>query len=42
LQVFFYLTKKKQSYNLIYAAVAEEEISGEKRHEKFVGRATPE
>ena len=30
LQVFFYLTKKKQSYNLIYAAVAEEEISGEK------------
>jgi acetylornithine deacetylase len=30
LQVFFYLTQKKQSYNLIYAAVAEEEISGEK------------
>ena len=30
LQVFFYLTQKKQSYNLIYAAVAEEEISGNK------------
>jgi acetylornithine deacetylase len=30
LQTFFILTKKQQSYNLIYAAVAEEEISGEK------------
>ncbi|MDD2284118.1 MAG: M20 family metallo-hydrolase [Paludibacter sp.] len=30
LQVFFILSQKKQSYNLIYAAVAEEEISGEK------------
>lgn len=30
LQVFFYLTQKQQAYNLIYAAVAEEEISGEK------------
>lgn len=30
LQAFFILTKKQQSYNLIYAAVAEEEISGEK------------
>ena len=30
LQVFFILSQKKQSYNLIFAAVAEEEISGEK------------
>ena len=30
LQVFFILSQKQQSYNLIYAAVAEEEISGEK------------
>lgn len=30
LQVFFILSQKKQNYNLIYAAVAEEEISGEK------------
>ncbi|MFT3752995.1 MAG: M20 family metallo-hydrolase [Paludibacter sp.] len=28
LQTFFYLTKKQQSYNLIFAATAEEEISG--------------
>jgi acetylornithine deacetylase len=30
LQVFFILSQKQQSYNLIFAAVAEEEISGEK------------
>ena len=30
LQTFFILSQKQQSYNLIYAAVAEEEISGEK------------
>lgn len=30
LQVFFILSQKEQSYNLIYTAVAEEEISGEK------------
>lgn len=30
LQVFFILSQKQQSYNLIYTAVAEEEISGEK------------
>jgi len=30
LQVFFILSQKQQLYNLIYAAVAEEEISGEK------------
>lgn len=29
LQVFFILSQKQQSYNLIYSAVAEEEISGE-------------
>lgn len=29
LQVFFILSQKQQSYNLIFAAVAEEEISGE-------------
>ncbi|MDO9635118.1 MAG: M20 family metallo-hydrolase [Paludibacter sp.] len=29
LQTFFILSQKQQSYNLIYAAVAEEEISGE-------------
>ncbi|OJV42232.1 MAG: acetylornithine deacetylase [Bacteroidales bacterium 36-12] len=29
LQVFFILTQESQNYNLIYAAVAEEEISGE-------------
>ena len=28
LQAFFYLTQQQQSYNLIYAASAEEEISG--------------
>lgn len=28
LQVFFYLTKRQQSYNLIFAVSAEEEISG--------------
>lgn len=28
LQTFFYLTKKQQNYNLIFAATAEEEISG--------------
>lgn len=30
LQTFFILSKKNQTYNLVYAAVAEEEISGEK------------
>jgi acetylornithine deacetylase len=30
LQVFFILSQKKQTYNIIFAAVAEEEISGEK------------
>ncbi len=30
LQTFFILSKKNQAYNLVYAAVAEEEISGEK------------
>lgn len=30
LQVFFILSQKEQPYNLIYTAVAEEEISGEK------------
>jgi acetylornithine deacetylase len=29
LQAFFYLTKKQQSYNLIFSASSEEEISGE-------------
>lgn len=30
LQTFFILSKKNQAYNLVYAAVAEEEVSGEK------------
>lgn len=29
LQTFFILSKQKQTYNLVYAAVAEEEVSGE-------------
>ncbi|MPM94526.1 putative succinyl-diaminopimelate desuccinylase DapE [bioreactor metagenome] len=37
LQVFFILTQKRQSYNIIYAAAAEEEISGEKGISGLIG-----
>lgn len=36
LQTFFYLTRKQQSYNLIFAASAEEEVSGENGMERLL------
>jgi acetylornithine deacetylase len=36
LQTFFYLTRKQQSYNLIFSASAEEEVSGQKGLESLL------
>lgn len=36
LETFFYLTQKKQSYNLIFAMSAEEEVSGSKGIESLI------